>query len=92
MTNLPVGTKVRITTDAAAPFIQEGDVLTIIDPDAHWDEFLASKGEAGELMADLFGPPPAWPSDKIAVSHDMALEWGPAAFAEGEFEVVELAA
>lgn len=49
----------------------------------------AGQDEARQVMADLLGPPPAWPSDAIAVDHALVLEMGPAAFREGEFEIVE---
>lgn len=89
ITDIQPGTRVRITTNDGAPFVNEGDILTVIDPDAHWEKFIAAQDEQAQVMADLLGPPPAWPSDAIAVDHDLSLSMGPAAFREGEFEIVE---
>ena len=83
------GTQVRITTDGGAPFINEGDIVTVVDPDAHWEEFLSTPST--RMTAELLGlgdTPPPWPEDAIAVDHPLSMQMGPGAFREGEFEVI----
>lgn len=87
ITDIQPGTQVRITTDQAEPWIERGDVLTVINPDEHWDALVEELG--AQEAADLIGPLPAWPADAIAVDHPMSALMGPAAFRDGEFEVVQ---
>ena len=76
ITDITPGTKVRVLTDAGEPFVAQGSILTVIDPDA-WE---------AETGFDSQGQ--TWPSDAIAVEATVSHLFGPMALYEGDYEVV----